>query len=320
MTSLEPIEILSRRGSIKSLSKKENENTNKNNHGRDGMLSDKKIAFLGAGSMAEAMIAGIVNSNKVPREQVIATNRSDLKRLKELQKKYGITVSQRDKLNLKEVDIVILAMKPKDIDQALLSIKNEISPNALILSVLAGITTSYIEQHLHKGQQVIRVMPNTSSMIGESATAIASGTQTSFDQVKLVKELLQTIGEVFIIKEEKMDIFTGIAGSGPAYFYYLMEHMEKAGVEQGLDAETSRQIIAQTIVGAAKMIQEQNETPTVLRENVTSPNGTTAAGLKALDLNGGGNAISQAIKSASERSKEISEQLEGQKTTTKKAI
>ncbi|WP_078544321.1 pyrroline-5-carboxylate reductase [Litchfieldia alkalitelluris] len=284
------------------------------------MLSDKKIAFLGAGSMAEAMIAGIVNSNKVPREQVIATNRSDLKRLKEIQKSYGITVSQRDKLNLKEVDIVILAMKPKDIDQALLSIKNDISPNALILSVLAGITTSYIEQHLHKGQQVIRVMPNTSSMIGESATAIASGTQTSFDQVKLVKELLQTIGEVFIINEEKMDIFTGIAGSGPAYFYYLMEHMEKAGVEQGLDAETSRQIIAQTIVGAAKMIQEQNETPTVLRENVTSPNGTTAAGLKALELNGGGNAISQAVKSASERSKEISEQLEGQKNTTKKAI
>jgi pyrroline-5-carboxylate reductase len=284
------------------------------------MLFKKKIAFLGAGSMAEAMISGIVNSEKVPPKQVIATNRNNVKRLKEIEKKYGISVSQRDKVNLKEVDIIILAMKPKDIDQALLSIKNEINPNALILSVLAGITTSYIEQHLHQGQQVIRVMPNTSSMIGESATAISSGTQTSFEQVKLAKELLQTIGEVFVINEEKMDIFTGIAGSGPAYFYYLMEHMEKAGTENGLDPETTRQIIAQTIVGAARMIQEQDETPTVLRENVTSPNGTTAAGLKALELNGGGNAIAEAVKSAAARSMEISAQLQGESSTKKKKV
>ncbi|MFC4323430.1 pyrroline-5-carboxylate reductase [Litchfieldia salsa] len=284
------------------------------------MLYKKKIAFLGAGSMAEAMISGIVNSEKVPAKQVIATNRSNVGRLKELEKKYGISVSQRDKVNLKEVDIIILAMKPKDIDQALLSIKNEINPNALILSVLAGITTSYMEQHLQEGQPVIRVMPNTSSMIGESATAISSGTQTSFEQVKLTKELLQTIGEVFVISEEKMDIFTGIAGSGPAYFYYLMEHMEKAGAENGLDPETSRQIIAQTIVGAAKMIQEQNETPTVLRENVTSPNGTTAAGLKALELNGGGNAIAEAVRSAAARSMEISAQLQGESSSKKKQV
>ncbi|MBD8070522.1 pyrroline-5-carboxylate reductase [Bacillus sp. PS06] len=285
------------------------------------MLYKKTIAFLGAGSMAEAMISGIVHSEKVPPKQVIVTNRNNVQRLKEMEKKYGVSVAQRETVGLKEIDIVILAMKPKDIDQALLSIKNDIHPNTLILSVLAGITTSYIEQHLHPGQQVIRVMPNTSSMIGESATAISSGTNTSFEQVKLAIELLQTIGEVFVINEEKMDIFTGIAGSGPAYFYYLMEHMEKVGAENGLDPETSRQIIAQTIVGAAKMIQEQDETPKVLRENVTSPNGTTAAGLKALDLNGGGIAISEAVKSASARSKEISAQLQGEAAVKKiKAI
>lgn len=287
------------------------------------MLSKMKIAFLGAGSMAEAMISGITGSGKIPPKQVIVTNRNNMKRLKELEKSYGVKAIQRENISLKDVDIIILAMKPKDINQALLSIKHEISPNALILSVLAGITTSYIEQHLHSGQQVIRVMPNTSSMIGESATAITSGKHTSFDQVKIARELLQTIGKVYVIHEDKMDIFTGIAGSGPAYFYYLMEHMEKTGVENGLEPEISRQIIAQTIVGAAKMIQEQNETPTVLRENVTSPNGTTAAGLQALEENGGGNAISEAVKRAAERSKEISSQLQGTKemvSANKKAI
>ena len=124
------------------------------------------------------------------------------------------------------------------------------------------------------------------------------------------KELLECIGEVFVIPEKAMDIFTGIAGSGPAYFYYLMEHMEKEGMKGGLTEDTLRQIIAQTMLGAAKMIQEQGETPTVLRENVTSPNGTTAAGLDALEEYGGGIAISEAIKQATNRSKEISTQLE----------
>jgi pyrroline-5-carboxylate reductase len=117
-----------------------------------------------------------------------------------------------------------------------------------------------------------------------------------------------------------MDIFTGIAGSGPAYFYYLMEHMEKEGLKCGLHAETTRQIIAQTILGAAKMIQENDETPTILRENVTSPNGTTAAGLAALALHGGGKAITQAIKHATNRSQEMSSQLESSITKTRKAI
>ena len=205
-------------------------------------------------------------------------------------------------------------MKPKDAETALQSIQDLLQPHQLILSVLAGITTSFIEQHVPLGQQVIRVMPNTSSMVRESATAISSGKYTTEQNMLMANELLEAIGKVYIIPEEQMDIFTGIAGSGPAYFYYLMEHMERAGIEGGLPEETARQIIAQTLLGAAKMIQEQGETPTVLRKNVTSPNGTTAAGLSALEMNGGGIAISEAIKSAADRSKEISEQLE--KSTT----
>jgi pyrroline-5-carboxylate reductase len=274
------------------------------------VINQKTIAFLGAGSMAEAMISGIITSGKVAPQQIIASNRSNKVRLQQLEEDYGILGVPKEDLNFDKVDIIVLAMKPKDAETSLLSIKELLQPNQLILSVLAGVTTTFIEQNLPSGQQVIRVMPNTSSMIGESATAISAGTHTTKQNLNLAKDLLQSIGEVFIIPESKMDIFTGIAGSGPAYFYYLMEHMEKEGLKAGLNEQMTRQIIAQTIVGAAKMIQEQDDTPSVLRENVTSPNGTTAAGLKALQLHGGGTAISKAIQHAAERSREISLQLE----------
>jgi pyrroline-5-carboxylate reductase len=274
------------------------------------MLGKKTIAFIGAGSMAEAMISGIVQSKKMPPKNIMVTNRSNHHRLKELQKKYGITGVKRDNLDLNNIDIIVLAIKPKDAETSLQSFSDSLKPNHLILSVLAGISTSFIEKNVPYGQHVIRVMPNTSSMIGESATAISPGNHTSVQNISLAEELLQCIGEVYEIPEEKMDIFTGIAGSGPAYFYYLMEHMEKEAQKSGLNSQIIRKIIAQTVVGAAKMIQEQGTSPEVLRENVTSPNGTTAAGLEALKGHGGGKAITEAIKRAAKRSKEISLQLE----------
>jgi pyrroline-5-carboxylate reductase len=273
------------------------------------MLQHKTIAFLGAGSMAEAMISGIVEAGNIPASQIIVTNRSNKGRLDELRKKYGVNTAAQDALQLDEVDIIILAMKPKDAEKALSSIKYNITPDQTILSVLAGITTSFMEEHLHKNQPIIRVMPNTSSMMRESATALSPGRHAAEEHISMAKELLACIGEVYILAEEKMDIFTGIAGSGPAYFYYLMEHIEEAGKAEGLNPEMARQIGAQTILGAAMMMIERSETPAELRRNVTSPNGTTAAGLAALDHHGGGEAMIQAIKSASKRSKELSRQF-----------
>ncbi|MBH0231253.1 pyrroline-5-carboxylate reductase [Halobacillus yeomjeoni] len=269
------------------------------------------IAFLGAGSMAEAMISGMVESGNIPADKLIVTNRSNKERLNEINEKYGVRTVLKDELDFAEVDQFILAMKPKDIDAVLADLKDKIQPNQVLVSVLAGISTSYMEERLNDGQQVIRVMPNTSSMLRESATAITPGRYAAMDNVLVAKELLRSIGEVFVIEEDKMDVFTGIAGSGPAYFYYLMEHIEETGRAEGMDSETLREIGAQTLLGAAKMMLERNESPTELRENVTSPNGTTAAGLDALDQNGGGQAISEAIKGAASRSKELSEELEG---------
>ena len=221
------------------------------------MLKDKNIAFLGAGSMAEAMISGIVDSKKVPLSQITVSNHHNKERLITLKKKYNIQTVSQEQLQIVQHDIIVLAMKPQDAEDAIQSIAPLLQSDQLVLSVIAGLQTSFIERLLPSGQQVIRVMPNTSSMIGESATALSSGKHTTQQNMELAKEVLQCIGEVFIIAENQMDIFTGIAGSGPAYLYYLMEHMEKVGIGAGLPENVTREIIAQTFLGAAKMVQEQ---------------------------------------------------------------
>jgi pyrroline-5-carboxylate reductase len=274
------------------------------------MLKKKMILFLGAGSMSEAMISGIVKSELIPRNQITVSNQRNIDRLRRLEEVFKINVVKKNQLIIEQYDIIVLAMKPKDAETSFQFIKNRLQPHQLILSVIAGVTTHFMEQNLPTGQQVIRVMPNTSSMIGESATAIATGSFTTKNNLNLAEELFQCIGKVYFIPEEKMDLFTGLAGSGPAYFYYLMEHMENECSKSGFDSNLVLQIIAQTIVGAAKMIQIQGESPSVLREKITSPNGTTAAGLAELERFGGGKAISQAINKAALRSKEISRELE----------
>ncbi|MEI5906623.1 pyrroline-5-carboxylate reductase [Bacillus spongiae] len=274
------------------------------------MLNKTTVLFLGAGSMAEAMISGIIQTNELPKQNIMVSNRSNQDRLNELEMRYGITSLSSKEIDYSKVDVVVLAMKPKDIATVVQSIKDKLASHTLVLSVLAGVKTSFFEEHLQSGQPVIRVMPNTSSMLQESATAISAGENATAQHTSIARALLSAIGEVYEIQESKMDIFTGIAGSGPAYFYYLMEHIEKTGKEAGLEADLAREIGAQTILGAAKMILEREETPTQLRKNVTSPNGTTAAGLDALKQHGGGEAIAQAVKGATERSKELSQELE----------
>nr|WP_206207741.1 pyrroline-5-carboxylate reductase [Virgibacillus profundi] len=273
-------------------------------------MRNKRIAFIGAGNMAEAIISGFINSGKLEKEQIIVTNRSNQERLNELNRKYGIETVTKDQLDYRTIDIFILAMKPKDIDGILEDLCEKITADQLLISVLAGISTSYMEENSSDRQQVIRVMPNTSSMIQESATAVSPGKHVTMDQVMLTKELMKCIGEAYIIDEDMMDIYTGIAGSGPAYFYNLMEHIEEVGQQAGLGRELVREIGAQTLLGAAKMIIKQEETPTELRKNITSPNGTTAAGLAALNAHGGGIAIKEAVKSAALRSKELSKEPE----------
>jgi pyrroline-5-carboxylate reductase len=278
--------------------------------GRHLMNLNKTVAFIGAGSMAEAMIAGIVNKNTLAPERVIVTNRSNEQRREELLSKYGVSVTKSVEFAVQEANAIILAMKPKDAEQALAGIKDLLRPDQVVLSVLAGVSTSFMEENLNEGQPVVRVMPNTSSMIGESITAISTGKHASIEDVLFAKELLESIGKVVTINEDQMDVFTGVAGSGPAYFYYLIEHLEQAAIEGGLDETIARDVAVQTVFGASKMVMETKESPSILREKVTSPNGTTAAGLKALAEFGGGRAVKEAVRNAAKRSNEICESFE----------
>lgn len=266
------------------------------------MLLNNKIAFLGAGPMAEAMIAGITHSNIIPANQVYVQNRSNKNRLLELQNKYHIQI---ESLHLSDMDIIVLAMQPDNIDNVLEKLKPQITNKSLIISVMTSVTTEQIENNLHPEQQVIRVMPNTSSMVGESATAMTVGQYASNEMIENATALLRSIGEVYLIQEDQMDIFTGIAGSGPAYFYYFMEQMEKVAKEEGLPEAIIRNVVAQTIHGAAKMVLATNESPSVLSSNVAAPNGPTEAGLKALEHHNGGNAIIEAVKATTKRSLEM---------------
>ncbi|MED2975060.1 pyrroline-5-carboxylate reductase [Fictibacillus sp. B-59209] len=274
------------------------------------MLETKKVLFIGAGSMAEAIAAGMVNQDKLPPSNIMMTNKQNEERRIELMKKYKVIALPYSEVRVQEADLIILAMKPKDAEKALIELKPKLKPDQIVLSVLAGISTGFMEEILPDEQPVIRVMPNTSSTIGESITAVTGGQSVTMEHIEIAKELFSAIGRVKVIEEEQMDVFTGIAGSGPAYIYYVLEHIEKTAQAEGLDEDLAREIAAQTVFGASKMVLDTNASPESLRKKVTSPNGTTAAGLDALRENEAGQAFTKAIISAKERSAEIRKEFE----------
>lgn len=263
------------------------------------------MLFIGAGAMAESIIAGMLKADCTLANTIFVTNKSNLQRLQELKNRYRVEIINLDKKRINDFDVIILAIKPKNMDEIMPILKKSISTDQLIISVVAGVSISYFKNHLSERQPIIRIMPNTSSSIGESATAISISSFCSNEHLIFTEELASFIGSYFIISEEKMDTFTAIAGSGPAYIFYFMQYMEKAGVERGFDEATIRKIVAQMISGAAQMVLQSNDEPSLLQKKVTSPNGTTEAGIKALHEFGGGESITKAIECAELRSKSI---------------
>ncbi|ARD46867.1 pyrroline-5-carboxylate reductase [Sporosarcina sp. P37] len=264
----------------------------------------EKILFVGAGSMAEAIIAGIVNKRVLREKNVYVMNRSDKSRLDELQARYGITKVCEDRSFVKQVDLVVLATKPKDIHKVMQDIQPLLGENTAILSVIAGVSIDTMEKGLGK-RPIARSMPNTSATIGKSASGIAFNSTVPERMQQSILSLLNAIGIVKVVEEDDLHAVTALSGSGPAYIYYLVEALEEAAVTQGLDAADARELIVQTLEGAAAMLKKTGEEPSTLRTNVTSPGGTTAAGLKALENHEFKAAIADCIKSADERSREL---------------
>lgn len=262
-----------------------------------------KIAFIGAGSMAEAMISGWIQNGSFAKEHIYVKNRSDIERLRYLQNTYGVQILE-DLAMLKDIDLIVLAMKPKDARDALQLIRPHVGENTKVLTVLAGISINTITEGLGM-RPVARVMPNTSATIGMSASGIAFNELVDEDAKQTFLKLLQAIGMVIEVEEDQLHVVTALSGSGPAYIYYLIEAFEQVGTKYGLPKEVVRALMVQTIAGSASMLSLGKDEPAELRRKVTSPGGTTEAGLRALEHNQFMEAISACVASAEKRSREL---------------
>jgi len=267
-----------------------------------------KISFIGAGSMSEAIIEGMIKNEFIKNDRIFVTNRKNEKRLNELKKKYQINGSLHKQDVIENANIIVLAIKPNDLKKAIDELKPYITKDQLIVSVLAGVSTTHIQQLIEQEIAIIRAMPNTSASIGQSATAITKGSFATIEDVELIKQMFQSIGTVTVVNEDDIHLVTGISGSGPAYIYYFVEAIEKVAKEEGLDEKVAKQLVTQTIIGAGKMLKQANLSAEQLRKNVTSPNGTTEAGLKTLSQYNFQEAIISCVKKAKERSIELGKQ------------
>lgn len=264
-----------------------------------------KIGFIGAGNMAEAIIKGIIDAHIYHAEDIIISDvRKD--RLNELADKYGISFMTTNQL-AEAVDILILSVKPQNMTGVLNEIKNSLC-ETLIVSIAAGITTDTICKILGYSS-VIRVMPNTPSLIGQG-TAVLYATKEARERLSEVERIFSAVGLVAAVEDEKMlDAVTAVSGSGPAYFFLLMEEMIKTAEKLGLAKELAEKIVLQTAKGAAMLAIERakaGEKPEVLRQKVTSPNGTTETALKVFAKNDFSKIVNEALSAAEKRSKELS--------------
>lgn len=270
-----------------------------------GIRMDKTIAFLGAGKAAEAIISGIIKSEIVGKNQIYVTNRSDDERLQYIEETYGVNCTKNKESILRKADIIFLAMKPYDLEGSLSEVKTYFSESQLIISILAGVSSEKISSTIGISIPVIRVMPNTSALIGYSATALSKGEYATEEHVDIAKTLFQTIGTTTVVEEEMMHIITAISGSGPAFVYYLVEAMEKSAVEAGLDKGIAKELLTQTVIGAGNMLKLSGNEAEVLRKNITSPKGTTEAGINILEENHFQKIVMECVKGAKERSEEL---------------
>ena len=236
----------------------------------------KTIGFIGGGKMATAILNGIISSSWCKSENIFVSDKNE-EALKKLKETHNINITTDNKEVVKNCNIILFAVKPFVLRDVLNEIKNDITDKHIILSIAAGISTKTIEDILGK-VPVIRIMPNTPALVNSGMSAICKGTFAKDEHKKTALEIFKSVGEVIESDEKYIDIITAISGSGPAYYYYIINEMAKAGEKLGLDYKTCLKLSAQTALGSAKMIMETNVSPEQLIINVTTPGGCTAVG------------------------------------------
>lgn len=267
------------------------------------MKLDGKIGFLGGGRMAEALIKGILQAGLVENSKVVAID-PDQKRRDFLQKTFSVSTG-KSHAQLSECAIIILAVKPQIMGRLLEECASWLTSKHLVISIAAGIPLSFIESRLQHGCRIIRVMPNTPALVLEGASALSPGKSATAEDVETAGQIFSAIGKSIVLPETYLDGVTGLSGSGPAYVFHFIDALIEGGVKVGLSRQDAELLVLQTILGSVKLAMETGMHPAVLKAMVTSPGGTTIAGLHELEKAGFKAGIMTAVEAATKRSEEL---------------
>lgn len=259
------------------------------------------VAVLGVGTMGEAVLAGVLRSGWAAEDVVVVVRRDE--RARELEERYGVRAVPLPEGAAR--DVLVVAVKPQQLDDLLTQAVPHVRSGALLVSVAAGVPTGRLAAPLPDGVAVVRAMPSTPALVGRGVTAVSAGPGAGEEQMALVAELLAGSGDVVVLPESQQDAATAVSGSGPAYVLHVLEALVEAGVHAGLPRATSSRLATGTLAGTAALLEGTGEHPSLLRERVTSPGGTTAAGLRQLDERGVRAAVLAAVEAAKDRAREL---------------
>jgi pyrroline-5-carboxylate reductase len=260
------------------------------------------LAIFGGGKIGEALVSGLLRGERTPDDIVVCEMHGE--RAAHLTATYGVQTPDVEAA-VGTASTLLLAVKPQDIDTLLALLRPVVGPQHLVVSVAAGITTAHIEARLADGVPVVRCMPNTPALVDQAMTAVSSGAHATEEHLATAQSLLGAVGRVVRVPESQLDAVTALSGSGPAYFFFLVEAMIDAGILLGLPRTLAAELIVQTAIGSAVMLRDSGEHPVQLREAVTSPGGTTIAAIRELEIHGVRAALLAAIEAAYLRSREL---------------
>jgi pyrroline-5-carboxylate reductase len=268
------------------------------------MFDGKKVAVIGAGKLGEALIKGMIDAGIVRKEQFIATA-AHRERIERIAGQLGIATTLSNGEAVRQARVVLLCVKPQTAEEVLRQISDDLTVDHLVISVVASVTTRFIENILSKSVPVIRAMPNTPCLIKKGMTALAPGKHATPDQVLQAQQIFNAIGRSLIVDEKHMDAVTALSASGPAFVYIIIESFVEAGVKVGLPREVATELSAQMMLGASSMVLETGEHPAKLKDIVTTPAGCTIDGILELEDGGLRVTLIKAIVRATVRAREL---------------
>jgi pyrroline-5-carboxylate reductase len=267
-------------------------------------LKDKRVGFLGSGNMGEALIKGLIAAQAVEPRAIHATD-VRAEHVRELARRYGITIAADNQALVRDTDVIVLAVKPQIMDGVLREVAASVTREKLLISIAAGVSTARLRAALGREARLIRTMPNTPALVLEGVAAIARAEHLEPGDIEVATAIFNAVGRAVVVDESAMDAVTGLSGSGPAYVALAIEALADGGVKMGLDRATALTLATQTVVGAATLLRETGMHPAALKDMVSSPGGTTIAGVAALEAGGFRAALIDAVERATLRSREL---------------